>query len=253
LACLGGRPALEAVIKGLPHTPLFIKRANRHIPERTSRRAANAAQVVQVLSFFQCHSHPERAFDEAMQQFGMSRRELLKFLRRVGVTELEACNGTLPPTSQRWQRILQASGVQPASAPTPTPSQESWHAFADALERDLDAPSPMHEADQVFAGTSRKRSRSDDSFDCSPKQPAEARVRGQHHALDADLPSGWSRKRPRTKIGGGLPDPGTPTGADLAASNTVFVGQDAPPLAGAGDDFPAFNDEEMAWLMTLLP
>ena len=243
LACLGGRPALEAVIKGLPHAAILIRRANRRIPERTSHL------VVQVLSFFQCHSHPAHAFDEAMQQFGMSRPGLLQLFRQVGVTEPEALSGTLPPVSQRWQRILQAMEGQPASAPTP--SQESWHAFADSLERDLDTASPMQEAGQSLAGSSRKRPRSDDALDRSPQQPAEARVREQHDALDTHLPSGWSRKRPRTNIGGGLPDPGTPTDADLAASSTVFVGQDTVAIAGADDDFPAFNDDEMAWLMEL--
>ena len=249
LACLGGRPALDAVIKGLPHAPSLIRRANRRVPERTFHVIADATQVVRVLSFFQCHSHPSHAFDEATQHFGMSSQELLQLFRHAGVTEPEALSGTLPPVSQRWQRILQAMEGQPASAPTP--SQESWHAFADSLERDLDTASPMQEAGQSLAGSSRKRPRSDDALDRSPQQPAEARVREQHDALDTHLPSGWSRKRPRTNIGGGLLDPGTPTGADLAASSTVFVGQDTAAIAGADDDFPAFNDDEVAWLMEL--
>ncbi|MEB1303895.1 hypothetical protein VDP63_22500, partial [Xanthomonas campestris pv. campestris] len=29
LACIGGRPALDAVKKGLPHAPALIKRTNR--------------------------------------------------------------------------------------------------------------------------------------------------------------------------------------------------------------------------------
>jgi type III effector protein AvrBs3 len=251
LACLGGRPALEAVIKGLPHAPTLIRRANRRVLDHTSRRAADPAQVVQVLSFFQCHSHPERAFDEAMQQFGMSRRELLKFLRRVGVTELEACNGTLPPTSQRWQRILHALGKQSSSVSSPR--QESSHAFADALEHESDAPSPMQEAGQALICTSRKRLRSDDALHRSPLQPAQAQDPEQPDALDAHLPSGWSRKRSRTKIGHGLLDPGTPTDADLEASNTLFVGQDAATFASTEEDFPAFDDEEMEWLIQLLP
>nr|WP_284570726.1 hypothetical protein [Xanthomonas oryzae] len=41
--------------------------------------------------------------------------------------------------------------------------------------------------------------------------------------------------------------------ADLAASSTVMWEQDAAPFAGAADDFPAFNEEELAWLMELLP
>nr|WP_234799173.1 hypothetical protein [Xanthomonas citri] len=96
LACLGGRPALDAVKKGLPHAPALIKRTNRRIPERTSHRVADHAQVVRVLGFFQCHSHPAQAFDDAMTQFGMSRHGLLQLFRRVGVTELEARSGTLP-------------------------------------------------------------------------------------------------------------------------------------------------------------
>ncbi|RBB09960.1 avirulence protein, partial [Xanthomonas oryzae pv. oryzae] len=67
------------------------------------------------------------------------------------------------------------------------------------------------------------------------------------------LPLSWRVKRPRTRIGGGLPDPGTPIAADLAASSTVMWEQDADPFAGAADDFPAFNEEELAWLMELLP
>ncbi|MGS0642580.1 type III secretion system effector avirulence protein AvrBs3 [Xanthomonas oryzae pv. oryzicola] len=254
LACLGGRPALDAVKKGLPHAPELIRRINRRIPERTSHRVADYAQVVRVLEFFQCHSHPAHAFDEAMTQFGMSRHGLVQFFRRVGVTEFEARYGTLPPASQRWDRILQASGMkraEPSPTSAQTPDQASLHAFADSLERDLDAPSPMQEGDQTRA-SSRKRSRSDRAVtDPSAQQAVEVRVPEQRDALH--LPLSWRVKRPRTRIGGGLPDPGTPMAADLAASSTVMWEQDAAPFAGAADDFPAFNEEELAWLMELLP
>ncbi|RBD51479.1 avirulence protein, partial [Xanthomonas oryzae pv. oryzae] len=83
------------------------------------------------------------------------------------------------------------------------------------------------------------------------QQSFEVRVPEQHDALH--LPLSWRVKRPRTRIGGGLPDPGTPMVADLAASSTVMWEQDAAPFAGAADDFPAFNEEELAWLMELLP
>ncbi|MGV7167999.1 hypothetical protein ACWA5V_21330, partial [Xanthomonas citri pv. rhynchosiae] len=76
LACLGGRPALDAVKKGLPHAPELIKRINRRVPERTSHRVADLAHVVRLLGFFQGHSHPAQAFDDAMTQFGMSRHGL---------------------------------------------------------------------------------------------------------------------------------------------------------------------------------
>ncbi|AJQ86074.1 type III secretion system effector avirulence protein AvrBs3 [Xanthomonas oryzae] len=254
LACLGGRPALDAVKKGLPHAPELIRRVNSRIGERTSHRVADYAHVVRVLEFFQCHSHPAHAFDEAMTQFGMSRHGLVQLFRRVGVTELEARGGTLPPASQRWHRILQASGMkraEPSCASAQTPDQASLHAFADSLERDLDAPSPMHEGDQTRA-SSRKRSRSDRAVTGpSAQQSFEVRVPEQRDALH--LPLSWSVKRPRTRIGGGLPDPGTPMAADLAASSTVMWEQDAAPFAGAADDFPAFNEEELAWLMELLP
>ncbi|KOR44581.1 hypothetical protein ADT27_14065, partial [Xanthomonas oryzae] len=254
LACLGGRPALDAVKKGLPHAPELIRRVNSRIGERTSHRVADYAQVVRVLEFFQCHSHPAHAFDEAMTQFGMSRNGLLQLFRRVGVTELEARGGTLPPASQRWHRILQASGMkraEPSPTSAQTPDQASLHAFADSLERDLDAPSPMHEGDQTRA-SSRKRSRSDRAVTGpSAQQAVEVRVPEQRDALH--LPLSWSVKRPRTRIGGGLPDPGTPMAADLAASSTVMWEQDAAPFAGAADDFPAFNEEELAWLRELLP
>ncbi|WP_416204366.1 type III secretion system effector avirulence protein AvrBs3 [Xanthomonas euvesicatoria] len=254
LACLGGRPALDAVKKGLPHAPNLIKRTNRRIPERTSHRVADHAHVARVLGFFQCHSHPAQAFDDAMTQFGMSRHGLVQLFRRVGVTELEARSGTLPPASQRWDRILHASGMKrakPSPTSAQTPDQASLHAFADSLERDLDAPSPMHEGDQTRA-SSRKRSRSDRAVTGpSAQQSFEVRVPEQRDALH--LPLSWSVKRPRTRIGGGLPDPGTPTAADLAASSTVMREQDADPFAGAADDFPAFNEEELAWLMELLP
>ncbi|MFL3642749.1 type III secretion system effector avirulence protein AvrBs3 [Xanthomonas campestris] len=254
LACLGGRPALDAVKKGLPHAPALIKRTNRRIPERTSHRVADHAQVVRVLGFFQCHSHPAQAFDDAMTQFGMSRHGLLQLFRRVGVTELEARSGTLPPASQRWDRILQASGMKrakPSPTSTQTPDQASLHAFADSLERDLDAPSPMHEGDQTRA-SSRKRSRSDRAVTGpSAQQSFEVRVPEQRDALHLPLLS-WGVKRPRTRIGG-LLDPGTPMDADLVASSTVVWEQDADPFAGAADDFPAFNEEELAWLMELLP
>ncbi|MGD3145693.1 avirulence protein, partial [Xanthomonas oryzae pv. oryzicola] len=82
LACLGGRPALDAVKKGLPHAPEFIRRVNSRIAERTSHRVADYAQVVRVLEFFQCHSHPAQAFDDAMTQFGMSRHGLVQLFRR---------------------------------------------------------------------------------------------------------------------------------------------------------------------------
>ncbi|WP_428942325.1 type III secretion system effector avirulence protein AvrBs3 [Xanthomonas oryzae] len=254
LACLGGRPALDAVKKGLPHAPEFIRRVNSRIAERTSHRVADYAQVVRVLEFFQCHSHPAHAFDEAMTQFGMSRNGLLQLFRRVGVTELEARGGTLPPASQRWHRILQASGMkraEPSPTSAQTPDQASLHAFADSLERDLDAPSPMHEGDQTRA-SSRKRSRSDRAVTGpSAQQAVEVRVPEQRDALH--LPLSWRVKRPRTRIWGGLPDPGTPMAADLAASSTVMWEQDVDHFAGAADDFPAFNEEELAWLMELLP
>ncbi|WP_221281790.1 TAL effector repeat-containing protein [Xanthomonas campestris] len=255
LACLGGRPALDAVKKGLPHAPALIKRTNRRIPERTSHRVADHAQVVRVLGFFQCHSHPAQAFDDAMTQFGMSRHGLLQLFRRVGVTELEARSGTLPPASQRWDRILQASGMKrakPSSASAQTPDQESLHAFADSLERELDAPSPMDQAGQALASSRRKRSRSDRSVTGSSAQQAvEVLVPEQRDALHLPLLS-WGVKRPRTRIGG-LLDPGTPMDADLVASSTVVWEQDADPFAGTADDFPAFNEEELAWLMELLP
>ncbi|MGN5715478.1 Avirulence protein AvrBs3, partial [Xanthomonas citri pv. mangiferaeindicae] len=172
-----------------------------------------------------------------------------QLFRRVGVTELEARSGTLPPASQRWDRILQASGMKrakPSPTSTQTPDQASLHAFADSLERDLDAPSPMHEGDQTRA-SSRKRSRSDRAVTGpSAQQSFEVRVPEQRDALH--LPLSWRVKRPRTSIGGGLPDPGTPTAADLAASSTVMREQDEDPFAGAADDFPAFNEEELAWL-----
>ena len=255
LACLGGRPALDAVKKGLPHAPALIKRTNRRIPERTSHRVADHTQVVRVLGFFQCHSHPAQAFDEAMTQFGMSRHGLLQLFRRVGVTELEARSGTLPPASQRWHRMLQASGMKrakPSSASAQTPDQESLHAFADSLERELDAPSPMDQAGQALASSRRKRSRSDRSVTGSSAQQAvEVLVPEQRDALHLPLLS-WGVKRPRTRIGG-LLDPGTPMDADLVASSTVVWEQDADPFAGIADDFPAFNEEELAWLMELLP
>jgi len=255
LACLGGRPALEAVVTGLPHAANLIRKANQRVTDRTSHRVADAAQVVQVLNFFQCHAHPLRAFDEAMQQFAMSRCGLLQLFRRVGVTELEARSGTLPPASQRWRRILQALGGQPAcpaSAPAAIPRQQSLHAVADSLEHELNASGPRHEVGQALASSPRKRAQSDSSVNRSSQQPDERRTPEQPDALHARLPSGWGLKRPRTKISGGLPDPGTPTSADLTASGTVFVEQDAAFFADAEDDFPAFNEEEMAWLMTLL-
>jgi len=191
-----------------------------------------------------------------MQHFGMSRPALLQLFRRVGVTELEARSGTLPPASKRWQRILQALGdpSPSASSPTPTstPPQESWHAFADCLERELDAPSPMHEDTHAPTSSLRKRPRSDDPVNHSPQRTAEARVPAQPDLLDVLLPGGWGAKRPRTKISGGLPDPGTPTDADIAASSTVFVGQDAASFSGTEEDFPAFDEDEIAWLMALL-
>ncbi len=254
LACIGGRSALNAVKDGLPNALTLITRANSRIPERTSHLVADHTQVVRVLGFFQCHSHPAQAFDEAMTQFGMSRHGLLQLFRRVGVTELEARSGTLPPASQRWDRILQASGMKrakPSPTSTQTPDQASLHAFADSLERDLDAPSPMHEGDQTRA-SSRKRSRSDRSVTGSSAQQAvEVLVPEQRDALHLPLLS-WGVKRPRTRIGG-LLDPGTPMDADLVASSTVVWEQDADPFAGTADDFPAFNEEELALLMELLP
>jgi len=107
------------------------------------------------------------------------------------------------------------------------------------------------EANQAFSGTSRKRPRSDDALDRSPQQPAEAQVSEPPDALHVHLSSGWGAKRPRTKIGGGLQDPGTPAGADLAASSTAFLRQDVVSFADAEDDFPAFDDAEIAWLMGL--
>ncbi|QSQ45261.1 avirulence protein [Xanthomonas translucens pv. translucens] len=238
LACLGGRPALDAVKKGLPHAPELITRVHNRVPEGTAHLVADHAQVVRVLSFFQCHSHPAQAFDEAMRQFGMSRHGLLQLFRRVGVTELEAVSGTLPPASERWHRILQALGVKgakPSSASAQTPSQESLDAFADSLEHELDAPSPMHEADQALA-SNRKRSRSESSVNrSSAQQAAEVRVPEQRDAPPLLPLSSWGVKRRRTRIGG-LPDPGMPTDGELAASSAAFCEQDADLFAGAAED-----------------
>ncbi|WP_304532310.1 type III secretion system effector avirulence protein AvrBs3 [Xanthomonas translucens] len=254
LACIGGRPALDAVKKGLPHAPALITRVHNRVPEGTAHLVADLAQVVRVLSFFQCHSHPAQAFDEAMRQFGMSRHGLLQLFRRVGVTELEAISGTLPPASQRWDRMLQASGrkgAKPPSASAQTQGQESLDAFADSLERELDAPSPMHQAGQALA-SSRKRSRSASSVNrSSAQQAAEVFVPEQRDAPPLLPLSSWGVKRRRTRIGG-LPDPGTPTHGDLAASSAAFLEQDADPFAGAAEDFPAFDQEEIAWLKELL-
>ncbi|QEN94418.1 avirulence protein [Xanthomonas translucens pv. undulosa] len=254
LACIGGRPALDAVKKGLPHAPALITRVHNRVPEGTAHLVADLAQVVRVLSFFQCHSHPAQAFDEAMRQFGMSRHGLLQLFRRVGVTELEAISGTLPPASQRWDRMLQASGrkgAKPSSASAQTPSQESVDAFADSLERELDAHSPMHQAGQTLA-SSRKRSRSESSVNrSSAQQAAEVFVPEQRDAPPLLPLSSWGVKRRRTRIGG-LPDPGTPTHGDLAASSAAFLEQDADPFAGAAEDFPAFDQDELAWLKELL-
>ncbi|QSQ57145.1 type III secretion system effector avirulence protein AvrBs3 [Xanthomonas translucens] len=254
LACIGGRPALDAVKKGLPHAPALITRVHNRVPEGTAHLVADLAQVVRVLSFFQCHSHPAQAFDEAMRQFGMSRHGLLQLFRRVGVTELEAISGTLPPASQRWDRMLQASGrkgAKPPSASAQTQGQESVDAFADSLERELDAHSPMHQAGQTLA-SSRKRSRSESSVNrSSAQQAAEVFVPEQRDAPPLLPLSSWGVKRRRTRIGG-LPDPGTPTHGDLAASSAAFLEQDADPFAGAAEDFPAFDQEEIAWLKELL-
>nr|ASM90837.1 TAL effector repeat array acceptor [Cloning vector pXtale] len=255
LACLGGRPALDAVKKGLPHAPALVTRTHNRVPEGTAHLVADHAQVVRVLGFFQCHSHPAQAFHEAMTRFEMSREGLLQLFRRVGVTELEAISGTLPPASQRWHRILQALGVKgakPSSASAQTPSQESVDAFADSLERELDAPSPIHEADRARA-SNRKRSRSESSVNrSSAQQAAEVFVPEQRDAPPLLPLSSWGVKRQRTRIGG-LPDPGMPTDGELAASSAAFLEQDADPFAGAAEDFPVFDQEEIAWLMTLLP
>ncbi|MEC5080988.1 avirulence protein, partial [Xanthomonas oryzae pv. oryzicola] len=105
--------------------------------------------------------------------------------------------------------------------------------------------------DQTRA-SSRKRSRSDRAVTGpSAQQAVEVRVPEQRDALH--LPLSWSVKRPRTRIWGGLTDPGTPMAADLAASSTVMWEQDVDHFAGAADDFPAFNEEELAWLRELLP
>ncbi|QDI05572.1 avirulence protein [Xanthomonas cerealis pv. cerealis] len=257
LACIGGRPALDAVKKGLPHAPALIARTHNRVPDGKAHLVADAAQVVRVLSFFQCHSHPAQAFDEAMMQFGMSGRRLLQLFRRVGVTELEAHSGTLPPASQRWHRILQASGMKrgkPSSASAQTPGQESLHAFADSLERELEASSPMRQTGQTLASSSRKRSRSDSVVNrSSAQQAAEVFVPEQRDAARLLPLSSWGVKRQRTRIGGGLPDPGTPTDGELAASSAALWEQDADPFAGAAEDFPAFDQEEIAWLMELLP
>ncbi|WP_439467937.1 type III secretion system effector avirulence protein AvrBs3 [Xanthomonas translucens] len=254
LACIGGRPALDAVKKGLPHAPELITRVHNRVPEGTAHLVADHAQVVRVLGFFQCHSQRGQVFHEAMKRFEMSREGLLQLFRRVGVTELEAISGTLPPASQRWDRMLQASGrkgAKPPSASAQTQGQESLDAFADSLERELDAPSPMHQAGQTLA-SNRKRSRSESSVNrSSAQQAAEVFVPEQRDAPPLLPLSSWGVKRRRTRIGG-LPDPGTPTHGDLAASSAAFLEQDADPFAGAAEDFPAFDQDELAWLKELL-
>ena len=105
----------------------------------------------------------------------------------------------------------------------------------------------------MLASGSRKRPRSDGDVDRSPQQPAETGVPEQPDTLHVQLPSGWGVKRTRTKVSGGLLDPGTPTDADLAAASTAFQQRDGDSVANAEEDFPAFNDEEMEWLMELLP
>ncbi|MCT8284081.1 TAL effector repeat-containing protein, partial [Xanthomonas translucens pv. undulosa] len=49
LACIGGRPALDAVKKGLPHAPELITRVHNRVPEGTAHLVADHAQVVRVL------------------------------------------------------------------------------------------------------------------------------------------------------------------------------------------------------------
>ncbi|KWV14259.1 hypothetical protein ATB53_14110 [Xanthomonas translucens] len=109
----------------------------------------------------------------------------------------------------------------------------------------------MHEADQALA-SNRKRSRSESSVNRSSAQQAdEVRVPEQRDAPLLLPLSSWGVKRRRTRIGG-LPDPGMPTDGELAASSAAFLEQDADPFAGAAEDFPAFDQDELAWLKELL-
>ncbi|MCS3375512.1 Avirulence protein AvrBs3, partial [Xanthomonas translucens pv. translucens] len=101
-------------------------------------------------------------------------------------------------------------GAKPPSASAQTQGQESLDAFADSLERELDAPSPIHEADRARA-SNRKRSRSESSVNrSSAQQAAEVFVPEQRDAPLLLPLSSWGVKRRRTRIGG-LPDPGMPT------------------------------------------
>ncbi|KLD78504.1 hypothetical protein Y886_09780 [Xanthomonas hyacinthi DSM 19077] len=254
LACLGGRPALEAVKNGLPQAVALIRKMNNRVPERTARDVAELGKTLRVLSFFQCHSNPTHAFHEAMAEFEMSRQGLLQLFRCIGVTELEAISGTIPTTSQRWQRIVHALGMKPRSAYVQTPIQESLHVFADSLERELNAPSPMQDAFPA-GSSSRKRSRSDDPVHSFlAQQIADAPIPEHRDAPHLPLLSSWGAKRPRS-IAHGLPDPGMPTDAELAVSSAAFLEQDADffPSPGAGEDFQMFSEEEIARLMNFFP
>ncbi|PPT73760.1 avirulence protein, partial [Xanthomonas theicola] len=71
LACLGGRPALEAVKNGLPRTVALIRKMNKRVPERTAHHGAELGKILRLLSFFQGHSNPTHAFHEATAEFEM--------------------------------------------------------------------------------------------------------------------------------------------------------------------------------------
>ncbi len=212
-------------------------------------------ELVAVLHFFRAHRQPRQAFVDALTEFQITRAALLRLLSSAGVTEIEALGGTIPDAAERWQRLLGRLGTRPATG-VAAPSPDSLQGFAQSLERSMLSPGiaeqsaspPPRErpAETAIAPrsntgrpaepwldqpawsqhrkrTARSRMRADAvaSMPANPHQDARTqftpgRLPPEPGPMPAHISPASAGSSSHVASGSVLPDPGTPTGSDLA-------------------------------------
>jgi hypothetical protein len=145
IVSLGGDKALQALKQGLPWAATRQLSRRTTVEKPTSSASAlmpGAKELTAVLKFFSTHDDPPRAFSQARDKFEMRPQALLRLLARAGVTELEAIGGTIPESSERWRRLLLRLDARFASSSAEASSPQPLQGFAESLERSLMSPSP---------------------------------------------------------------------------------------------------------------
>lgn len=231
----------------------------------------SGADIGALLSFFQQHGDPRRAFEEAKDAFGLDRRQLVLWLRSAGVTEAEAIGGQLPSYAELWSRL------RPTQSGALAASSHGFSSYAASLENLL-----ANSGDT--AQSSRKRiyespdasgpgeSRQETLGVASPwswghQRPRTNRPRPAQEHNDHRSSDGWTQGMPPLRAEGlqadntapagagiglgdeyGLPDPGTPTDADLAAIGSGMFALAAPRGPGASAEAAMLTEEDLSWL-----